>query len=61
MITETRAESLQYERPSYLVAASYAPNYGILSDNGRISLRLTTINMKQACTIFPPTHTVTTI
>ncbi|HEY2171527.1 MAG TPA: sulfatase-like hydrolase/transferase, partial [Candidatus Angelobacter sp.] len=35
MITETSAESLQYERPSYLVAASYAPNYGILSDNGR--------------------------
>ena len=35
MITATRAESLQYERPSYLVAASYAPNYGILSDNGR--------------------------
>jgi len=35
MIKATRAESLQYERPSYLVAASYAPNYGILSDNGR--------------------------
>jgi hypothetical protein len=36
MITETSAESVQYERPSYLVAASYAPNYGILSDNGRM-------------------------
>ena len=36
MITETSGESLQYERPSYLVAASYAPNYGILSDNGRM-------------------------
>ena len=35
MITETSAEFLRYERPSYLVAASYAPNYGILSDNGR--------------------------
>ncbi len=36
MITATSAESLQYERPSYLIAASYAPNYGILSDNGRM-------------------------
>ncbi len=36
MITETSAEALPYERPSYLVAASYAPNYGILSDNGRM-------------------------
>ena len=36
MITATSAESLQYERPSYLLAASYAPNYGILSDNGRM-------------------------
>ena len=36
MITATSTESLQYERPSYLLAASYAPNYGILSDNGRM-------------------------
>ncbi|HEY2913221.1 MAG TPA: sulfatase-like hydrolase/transferase [Candidatus Angelobacter sp.] len=36
MITETSEESAQYERPSYLVAASYAPNYGILSNNGRM-------------------------
>jgi len=35
MITETSDESLQYERSSYLVGASYAANYGILSDNGR--------------------------
>ena len=35
MITKTREEALPYERPSYLVASSYVPNYGILSDNGR--------------------------
>lgn len=35
MITKTRDESLGYERPSYLMASSYVPNYGILSDNGR--------------------------
>jgi len=40
MITATSAESLQYERHSYLLAASYAPNYGILSDNGRMLFAL---------------------
>lgn len=35
MITESRAESLPYERPSYLLASSYAPNYGMISGQGR--------------------------
>lgn len=35
LFTETADEAAQYERETYLVASSYAPNYGVLRDNGR--------------------------
>jgi arylsulfatase A-like enzyme len=35
MITQSREESLPYERPSYLLASSYAPNYGMIDSQGR--------------------------
>jgi len=35
MITESREESLPYERPSYLLASSYAPNYGMIDSQAR--------------------------
>ena len=35
MITESREESLPYDRSSYLLASSYAPNYGMIGGQGR--------------------------
>ena len=35
MITESREESLPYERSSYLLASSYAPNYGMIDSQGQ--------------------------
>ena len=35
MITVSREESLPYERTSYLLASSYAPNYGMIRGDGR--------------------------
>ena len=48
MITQTRKESFQYDRPSYLMASSYAPNYGILRDNGRILFALDDYKREEA-------------
>ncbi len=35
VITENREESLPYERPAFLLASSYAPNYGMIDSQGR--------------------------
>jgi arylsulfatase A-like enzyme len=35
MITESREESLPYERSTYLLASSYAPNYGMIDGQGQ--------------------------
>jgi hypothetical protein len=35
LFTETAAELAEYQRPSYLLASSYAPVYGILDGDGR--------------------------
>jgi arylsulfatase A-like enzyme len=48
LITQTRQETVQYDRPSYLMASSYAPNYGILRDNGRILFALDDYKREEA-------------
>jgi arylsulfatase A-like enzyme len=35
LITETAAELAEYGRPTYLLACSYVPNYGIIRDDGK--------------------------
>ncbi len=36
LFTETAEEAAQYKRDTYMVSSSYAPNYGLLRENGRM-------------------------